>query len=196
MPKLDLIQPERASLVLIDLQRAILDRASEPRSSSEVLGNAVKLANAMREAGGLVVYVRVSFSGDGKDRLSPSADAGVPPMNLSPGYDEVAPELEPTAPNTLVVSKRNWGAFYGTDLDLQLRRRGIDTILLGGISTNIGVESTARSAYEHAYQLFLVEDAMAAASAEEHAHSVSYLFPRVGHVVSTNDVVAHLRKAK
>jgi nicotinamidase-related amidase len=59
------------------------------------------------------------------------------------------------------VTKRQWGAFYGTDLELQLRRRGIDTIILCGISTNIGVESTARNAWELGFNLVIAEDAVA-----------------------------------
>jgi len=84
------------------------------------------------------------------------------------------------------------GAFYGTELDLQLRRRGVDTIILCGISTNAGVESTARDAYERGYQQVFVEDAMAARDAEEHRHTVTTLFPRIGRVRSTEDVLAAL----
>ncbi len=94
-----------------------------------------------------------------------------------------------------VIGKRQWGAFYGTELDLQLRRRGIDTILLAGISTNIGVESTARDAYERGYEQVFVEDAMTARDAGEHAHTVRLIFPRIGRVRSTADVLAALEVA-
>jgi nicotinamidase-related amidase len=73
------------------------------------------------------------------------------------GWAEFVPELE-VSTDDYVVTKRQWGAFFGTDLDLQLRRRGIDTIVLGGISTNIGVESTAREAFQYSYQqIFITE---------------------------------------
>ena len=65
---------------------------------------------------------------------------------------------EPPAPTDLVITKRQWGAFHGTELDLQLRRRGIRCIVLGGIATNIGVESTARAALELGYELVIAED--------------------------------------
>ena len=72
----------------------------------------------------------------------------------------------------MVITKHNWGAFYGTELDLQLRRRGVGTIVLGGIATNFGVESTARDAYERNYALVLAEDAMTSMSADLHALAV------------------------
>ncbi len=94
-----------------------------------------------------------------------------------------------------MIGKRQWGAFYGTDLDLQLRRRGIDTILLIGIATNIGVESTVRDAFERGYQQVFVEDAMASLSPDEHASTVRTVFPRIGRVRSTAEVLAALAAA-
>lgn len=84
------------------------------------------------------------------------------------------------------------GAFYGTDTELQLRRRGIDTIILCGISTNIGVESTARNAWELGFNLILVEDACSAATAEQHLSSMTHIFPRIARVRSTEEVLAAL----
>jgi nicotinamidase-related amidase len=95
-------------------------------------------------------------------------------------------------PGDIVVTKRQWGAFYGTDLELHLRRRGIKTIVIGGISTNFGVESTARDAWERAFAMVFVEDAMAAMSAEAHTFAVTNIFPRLGLVRSTPDVLQAL----
>ena len=92
----------------------------------------------------------------------------------------------------LHITKRQWGAFYGTELDLQLRRRGIRTIVLAGISTNVGVESTARDAYERGYHQVFVSDAMASPSAEAHANTLKFTFPRIGLTRSTAEVVAAL----
>jgi nicotinamidase-related amidase len=111
-----------------------------------------------------------------------------------PDWAEIVPELGPE-PGDLVITKRQWGAFYGTELDLQLRRRGIDTILLAGISTNVGVESTARDAYERGYAQVFVEDAMAARNPDEHAHTVRTVFARIGRVRSTAQVLAALEVA-
>jgi nicotinamidase-related amidase len=91
-----------------------------------------------------------------------------------------------------VIFKRKWGAFYGTDLDLQLRRRGLKTIVLCGIATEFGVESTARDAYERGYEQVFAEDAMTGRSAESHANSITHIFPRMGRVRSTEEIVAAL----
>ena len=80
--------------------------------------------------------------------------------------------------------------FYGTDLDLQLRRRNIARLVLGGISTSASVEATARNAYERNYKLLFVEDAMAALSVKEHDRAIKYVFPRMGIVRSTAEVLA------
>src|SRR5206468_3073727 len=101
-------------------------------------------------------------------------------------------ELEPQA-SDLRIMKRQWGAFYGTDLDLQLRRRGISTIVLAGISTNVGVESTARDAFERGYEQVFVSDAMASPSAEAHANTLKFTFPRLGRTRATEDVVRALQ---
>ena len=108
-----------------------------------------------------------------------------------PGWDEIVPELGPRAGDH-VVRKRQWGAFYGTDLDLQLRRRGIGTVILCGISTNVGVESTTRDAYERGYQQVFVEDACSARAAEDHAFVFRTVFPRIGRVRQTEEVLRAL----
>jgi nicotinamidase-related amidase len=92
-----------------------------------------------------------------------------------------------------LVAKRQWGAFNGTSLEQQLRRKGVDTIVLGGIATNIGVESTARAALDHDYQLVFAEDAMSSMSAEWHEFSVKNIFPRMGRVRSTEEIIAALK---
>jgi nicotinamidase-related amidase len=184
---------ERAStaLVLIDLQTGIVGRPLEPRSGPEVVANAARLADGFRAVGAFIVFVRVTSSGDGKDMPHPVTD--VPPMTgaRAPGWDQLVPEIRPEE-GALTVTKRQWGAFYGTELDLQLRRRGIKTIVLGGIATNMGVESTARSAFEHGYEQVLVEDAMASMSAEMHEFAVKNVFPRMGRVRSTVQVLEAL----
>jgi nicotinamidase-related amidase len=94
------------------------------------------------------------------------------------------------------VTKRNWSAFYGTDLDLQLRRRGVTQIVLAGIATSIGVESTARAAHEHGYHVTLATDAMADRDADAHANSIGRIFPRLGETGTTADIIALLEKTR
>src|SRR5450830_1057967 len=114
-----------------------------------------------------VFLVRVTPSPDGKDALRPVADAAMPAQTPPPDWAEIVPEMGPK-PDDFLITKRQWGAFYGTELDLEFRRRGITTMVLCGIATNIGVESTARFAYEYGYHQIFAEDAMSAMSAEEH----------------------------
>ncbi len=97
-------------------------------------------------------------------------------------------------PGLLRVTKRQWGAFFGTELDLQLRRRGITTIVLSGVSTPIGVEQTAREAWQLNYNVVLVEDASAATAgdAQIHEHSIKKILPRISKIRSTADVLAAL----
>jgi nicotinamidase-related amidase len=131
------------------------------------------------------------FSPGGADALKPLVDEPLQMPAPAPDFAEFVPELR-LQPCDIVITKRNWGAFYGTDLDLQLRRRGVTRIAICGISTNIGVESTARDAFERNYALLFVEDAMASMSEEEHAHSVNRIFPRMGIIRSTEEVLRAL----
>jgi nicotinamidase-related amidase len=88
-----------------------------------------------------------------------------------------------------------WGAFYGTPLDLQLRRRGVTQVVLCGIATSIGVESTARGAHEHGYNVTLVIDAMTDMKAEAHDNSLARIFPRLGETGTTEAALALLEKS-
>jgi nicotinamidase-related amidase len=182
--------PSRTALVVIDLQRGIVAAPTAPRQARDVVGHAAALAVALRAAGGTVVLVHVTPSANGRDALHPQTDTPARGSGTLPGdWADIVPELGPES-GDLVITKRQWGAFYGTELDLQLRRRGVDTILLVGISTNVGVESTARDAYERGYEQVFVEDAMAARSPDEHANTVHTVFPRMGRVRSTAEVLA------
>lgn len=123
------LDPKQTALVLIDLQRGIAARQCAPHSSATVIANAVQLAARFRELQATVVLVHVAFHADLKDMLNVSADAPAPfnPAALPPNWSEIVPELGPQ-PGDLRITKHQWGAFYGTELDLQLRRRGVRTI--------------------------------------------------------------------
>ncbi len=191
MPELS-IDPKSTALVLIDLQNGITSRVTAPHASADVISRAVRLADAFRARGSTVVLVRVAFAPDGSDRLKMPTDETMPPMTLAPDWSEIRAELGPKS-GDIVVTKHQWGAFYGTEMDLHLRRRGIKTIVIGGISTNFGVESTARDAYERAFALVFAEDAMAAMSADAHNFAVTTIFPRLGLVRSTADILQACR---
>jgi nicotinamidase-related amidase len=178
--------------VVIDLQQGIVARPGAPRTAAEVVRNAARLAAKFRERGATIALVRVSFAPDRKDAVNTQVDA---PFQMSgplpPNWTEIVPELGPRE-GDLVITKRQWGAFYGTDLDLHLRRRGVRTIVLCGIATNFGVESTARDAFERAYQLIFAEDAMTSLSAEGHVFVIQNIFPRIGLMRTTDAVIEAL----
>jgi nicotinamidase-related amidase len=180
---------DRTALVLIDLQAGILGMPTAPLASADVLARAQELADGFRRHGLPVVLVRVSVSPDGADAVPGRTDAP-PPGIRAEGWDVLAPEL--VRDGDILVTKRNWSAFYGTDLDLQLRRRGVTQIVLGGIATSIGVESTARAAHERAYNLALVTDAMSDRDTDAHHNSVTRIFPRLGETTTTAEVLAAL----
>jgi nicotinamidase-related amidase len=188
----DRLDPTTTALVLIDLQRGITAMPAAPRAAGEVIANAARLAECFRALSAPVILVHVVTGGGGADRLHTLVDEAVPVRDIASGFADIVPELGPQ-PGDVVVGKRQWGAFYGTDLDLQLRRRGMRTIVLGGISTNQGVESTARDAHERAYDLVFVEDAMSARAASDHEFALTRIFPRIGRVASTEEVLAALR---
>lgn len=186
------LDPATTALVLIDLQQGILAYAKAPYDAAAVLANAAPLAAAFRAAKAPVVLVKVGFSADGGDVLKASVDAPNPPGAPPANWLADTPELPPQ-PGDIHILKRQWGAFYGTELDLQLRRRGVRTLVLAGIATAIGVESTARVAWELGYDIVFAEDATSGPDAGMHANSFGKVFPRLGRVRRTAEVLAALR---
>lgn len=173
---------KKTALVLIDLQKGIVQMPG----GSEVVEKAVKLIEVFRKNNGFISFVHVSLL-DGKDALKPETDAaGAPSFERPEGWDEFVPELGVTEKD-YIVTKRQWGAFFGTDLDTQLRRRGIDTIVLCGIATNIGVESTAREAYQYGYNQIFITDAMTTFSQDAHEATLKFIFPRIGKLRTTEE---------
>jgi len=186
------IDAKKSAIVVIDLQHGIVGADTAPYSGAAVVEKAAGLCRAMRAAGGTVVLVRVTPSADGRDALRPLTDVpALTPAKRPADWAELVPGLDRQA-SDIVITKRQWGAFYGTELDLQLRRRGVDTIILCGITTNIGVETTARDAYDRGYHQIFVEDATSARAADEHAFVMRTVFPRIGRVRTTEEVLAAL----
>jgi nicotinamidase-related amidase len=182
------LDPKSTALVMIDLQKGIVARQVAPRSSAEVVAGAMAQARRFRAAGAKIVWVTVGWEADFADAVKTPVDEPMPrpPGGLPADFAELVAGLD--APGDFHVRKRQWGAFYGTDLDLQLRRRGIDTIALGGIATNFGVESTARAAWEHGYAVVVLEDLCASMAAEHHAFAVSHIFPRIARVRTSAEI--------
>lgn len=182
------LDPKKTALIVIDLQRGIVARPVVPHSSAEIVQRSNRLAKRFREMGAAVVYVRVDMA----DFLElpvdvPSRDPNAPP----PSASELVPEAG-FAPGDLLITKRHWGAFAGTELEQELKRRGVDLIVLIGISSNIGVESAARQGTGLGFAFIVVEDACGSTDAEGHRYVFEKIFPRLARVRTTEQIITAL----
>ena len=182
------INVQKTSVVVIDLQKGITAIQAEPYTAEIVIENSARILTAAREKEMPVFLIHVTPSPDLKDALKPVSETSFSFSKRDPSWSEYVPELN-IKPGDFLITKHQWGAFYGTELDLQLRRRKIDTIILCGIATNFGVESTARYAYELGFNQIFVRDAMAARSKEEHEYPLKYIFPRMGLIRNTEEIL-------
>lgn len=190
------LDAKRTALVLIDVQKGTLGFTLSPYSPAEIVATSTKLAAQSRKAGALLVYVRVAFAADYSDRPQGATDT---PMILPPGgmpaeWSEYAPEVAAIAPD-LWITKRQWSAFHGTELDLQLRRRGITHVVFGGIATNFGVESSARDAWQNNYTVVIAEDACSSVGPDLHKFAIEKTLPRVSLIRSSDEIIAALTAA-
>lgn len=169
------------ALIVIDLQKGVVGMPTV-HAAKEIIDRAARLVRAFREHGLPVVLVNADGIAPGR------TDAGRLSFSLPPDWTELVPELE-RQPGDCLVTKQRWGAFIGTTLDDYLRDRGVTQVVLAGIATSIGVESTARSAYDGGYNVVLVVDAMTDRDTGSHRHSVEKIFPRLGETAVTEDVL-------
>lgn len=169
------------ALVVIDLQKGIVTLPTA-HPAEGIVARAAALARAFRERGLPVILVNVAGRAPGRTDAT---------LNFSPPPDwaELAPGLG-AQPTDLRVTKLQVGAFYGTALELILRRCGVTQIVLAGISTSFGVESTARAAFDQGYNVVFAEDAMTDRDPACHQHSVEKIFPRIGQVTTSERILA------
>lgn len=174
------------ALIIIDLQQGIVANAAQ-HSADRVVANAARLAESFRAKQLPVVLVNVVG-------IAPGRAEQVRHLNELPSaWFELVPALN-CQPQDHLVSKRSWGAFSNTDLALYLKQHGVTQVVLAGISTSIGVETTARQAYEMGLNVTLALDAMTDANPEAHAHSVMRIFPRLGETGTTEEILTVLSK--
>lgn len=174
-----------SALILVDLQNGILAYPTA-HPIEGVLDRAAALAREFRERGRPVVLVNVAAGAPGRN------EQGRRMGEFPPEALVFAPVLE-QQPSDHVVTKRTWGAFTGTGLERLLRDAGVTQVVIGGVATSIGVESTARQAHELGFHVTLAVDAMTDMNAEAHAHSVERIFPRLGETGLAEHVIALLR---
>lgn len=174
-----------AALILVDLQKGILGFPTV-HPIAGVLDRAAAVACAFRKRQLPVVLVNVARGAPGR------TEQGRRIGELPPEALAFAPELD-QQPSDLIVTKRTWGAFTATGLEPMLRDAGVTQVVIGGVATSIGVESTARQAHELGFNVVLALDAMTDTSAEAHANSVERIFPRLGETGRAEDVIALLQ---
>lgn len=178
---------KQTALILIDLQKGI---AAMPtvKPINEILEKAARLVAAFRKEGLPVVVVNVNPSGakwmNARKDAKPNANAG----SIKPEMLEIVPEIK-TEPGDIFITKHTWSAFYETVLDEELKKREVTGIVIGGVSTSIGVEGTARAASERGYNITFARDAMTDLVAEAHERSLKYIFPRMGEVDDTEKII-------
>ena len=177
----------KTALVVIDLQNAIVNRPLA-HPSAGVVRNARKLADAFRRHNLPVVLVNVAATPPGRAEQSK-------PTTFPPDAVRLVPELG-DHPNDMHVTKKGWDAFVNTGLEELLRSRDVSQIVLAGIATSIGVESTARTAFALGFNVTLAVDAMTDMSAEAHENSVGRIFPRLGETGTTDEVIALLEATR
>jgi nicotinamidase-related amidase len=173
-----------AALIIIDLQAAATQMPTVHPFDS-VLANATRLADAFRAKKLPVVLVNVAGSAPGRTQH------GFRGRDLPVGWSDLLPELN-QQPGDKTVTKHTRGAFHNTDLAEHLQELGVTQVVVCGLSTSIGVESTARQAHEHGFHVALPIDAMTDLDAATHDNSIARIFPKLGETGTTAEVLAHL----
>ena len=178
---IDTLDP-RAALLVIDLQRGTLGNPMV-HPVDEIVAMVAELTVAFRARGLPVVLANVEGTPGGRNDYGGSA-------REYPGeFTELAPELD-QQPEDVTITRRTWSAFAGTDLDGTLSALGVTQVVIIGVATSFGVESTARHAYDHGYNVVLATDAMTDLRAEAHENSITRIFPLLGQTGTTAEIVA------
>jgi nicotinamidase-related amidase len=178
----------KTALIVIDLQKGIVALPTV-QPIDGVVKNARALADAFRRHRLPVVLVNVAGGAPGRTERP---RLGEP---FPAGWTDLIPELG-RQPADIVVTKRTWGAFASTTLEHQLKALGVTQVVIGGVATATGVESTARQAYEQGFNVTLATDAMTDLRAEAHDHSIAQVFPRLGECGTTREIVDLLDRTR
>jgi nicotinamidase-related amidase len=178
---IDMLDP-RAALLVIDLQHGTLANPTV-HPVDEIVAKAAELVGAFRARGLPVVLASVEGTPGGRNDYGGSA------REYPSEFTELAPELD-QQPEDVTITRRTWSAFAGTDLDGTLSALGVTQVVIVGVATSFGVESTARHAYDHGYNVVLATDAITDLRAEAHENSVTRIFPLLGQTGTTAEIIA------
>jgi nicotinamidase-related amidase len=176
----------KTALVVIDLQKGIVGLPTV-HPTNEVVKRARELADAFRRQGLPVVLVNVDGGAPGRAEQTRSM------RDFPAGWTDLVPELN-QQPKDHTVTKRTWGAFTNTGLEKHLKDLGVTQVVIAGVATSIGVESTARHAHEYGFHVMLAVDAMTDMDADAHHNSITRIFPRMGETGTTQEIIELLNK--
>ena len=188
------LDPRTTALIIIDLQHGILSPEPVPFGRDEIVGRSAALGRAVAETGGVIVLTTTDFAPFYVDAPRGKADApwALPKEGLPSDFATLVPEIE-CLPAAVRITKRQMSAFFGAELDLQLRRRGFDTVVLCGVATNMGVEATARAAFDLNYDVVIAADACGSVAPGLHDFAVRNILPRIARVRAAAEIVEALR---
>jgi nicotinamidase-related amidase len=178
----------KTALLVVDLQKGIVGLPTA-HPIAGVLASTARLLEAFRRRGLPVALINVDAAAPGR------TEKARPRIEMPPGWTDLVPELNQQASDH-VVTKRTWGAFTNTDLEHYLKQNGVTQVVVAGVATSSGVESTARHAYELGFNVALAVDAMTDLSLEAHDHSVTMTFPRLGETGTSGEIVDLLQGSR
>jgi nicotinamidase-related amidase len=176
----------KTALIVIDLQKGILAFPTA-HPTDKVVKLARQMIDAFRQHHLPIVFVNVAGVAPGRTESAPRVG------QFPPDWTDLVPELN-RQPADHLVTKRTWGAFTNTGLDEHLKKLGVTQLVILGVATSIGVESTARHAYENGYHITLAIDAMTDMNADAHTNSITRIFPRLGETGMTQEIIDLLNK--
>jgi ureidoacrylate peracid hydrolase len=198
------LEAARTALLLFDLLEGHVNKDAQSRARfAPVIANAARLIAAARGAGVRVAYANADHRADRAtsartlrdtdNRLRP-LDAGAADGPLLTGGTAETQVVAALAPRRedFIVPKHRWSAFHGTYLDLALRTQGIDTIVLAGGSTDVGVAATAFAARDLDYNVVIASDACTSPEQDNHEQLMRRMFPRMARVRTSEQIVAML----
>jgi len=174
----------KTGLIIVDLQKGIVAMPTA-HPMGEIVKRASALADAFRRHNLPVVLVNVSAGAPGRTEQAPRV------REFPDGWTELVPELN-RQPEDHTVTKRTWGAFTGTGLEEHLKKQGVTQVVIAGVATSIGVESTARQAHECGFNVTLAVDAMTDMNPDAHTNSIMRIFPRLGEIGVTKEILDRL----
>jgi len=177
---------KKTALIIVDLQKGITQFPTI-HEMKDIIGNSALLAKVFRDHKMPVVLVNATAGAPGRTEQSSGA------FERPADWAELVPELN-EQPSDIKITKQTWGAFHNTDLDKRLKELGVTQVVVTGIATAMGVESTARGAYEHGYNVTLATDAMSDRDSDVHNNSIEKIFPRLGETGTTKEIIELVEK--